>query len=239
MSSQTNSLRSGLPHRVGPWATRFDSDEALVTADDAARAYAVEHHDLNPVLPFAQVYGSGMNTDKATAIGISPQLPVKEDGSTNYTRGDFLGGLVYGVYRPADDAPAETGPVSGDQLWNTNLYPYPAGHLDPVHVPLSALGLEVLGVDRRFVNFCAAALGCEAVDDLGTLRETFDRAWPDYRECIAAGLQHLMRERPISTEAWYDLTYVPFDDAGQLAHYHVQVYAFLFEGFESMPVAPS
>jgi hypothetical protein len=48
-----------------------------------------------------------------------------------------------------------------------------------------------------------------------------------------------MRERPISTEAWYDLTYVPFDDAGQLAHYHVQVYAFLFEGFESMPVAPS
>ena len=50
MSSQTNSSRSGLPRRIGPWATRFDSDEALVVADDAARTYAVEQHHLNPVL---------------------------------------------------------------------------------------------------------------------------------------------------------------------------------------------
>jgi len=239
MSDSTPTSREELPHRVGPWATRFDSDAALATADDAARDYAVKHHDLNPILPFTQVYGPGLHMDKATAIGISPQSPVNEDGSTNYTRGDFMGGLVYGVYRPSDDAPAETGPVVGDQLWNTTIYPYPAGHLDPVSVPLVALGLEVPGVDRRFVNFCAAALGCEAVDDLGMLRETFDRAWPDYRDCVGAGLRHLMQERTISPELWHQLTYVPFDNADQLALYHVQVYAYLFEGFEAMPVAPS
>lgn len=239
MSDSTPTNRAELPHRVGPWATRFDSDVALVTADDVAREYAIKQHDLNPILPFTQVYGPGLHTDAATAIGISPQSPVNEDGSTNYTRGDFMGGLVYGVYRPTDDAPAGTGPEAGDQLWNTTLYPYPAGRVDPVSVPLVALGLEVPGVDRRFVNFCAGALGCEAVDDLAMLGETFDRAWPDYRDCIGAGLRHLMQARPLSPESWYHLTYVPFDSADQLALYHVQVYAYLFEGFEAMPVAPS
>ncbi|MBR7832894.1 hypothetical protein KDL01_06450 [Actinospica durhamensis] len=233
------SNRADLPHRVGPWATRFDSDEALIAADDAARAYALEHHDLAPVLPFATVYGPGLHFDKATAIGISTQMPVNEDGSTNYTRGDFLGGLVYGVYRPAETANAAAGPADGEELWNTTLYPYPAGNLDPVSVPLAALGLEAPEVDRRFVNFCAGLLGCEAVDDLGLLRPTFDLAWPDYRACIGAGLLHLVQQRPISPETWYSLTYVPFEAPDQLALYLAQVYAYLFDDFDTMPVAPS
>jgi hypothetical protein len=233
------SNRDDLPHRVGPWATRFDSDEALVTADDAARSYAVTHHDLSPVLPFAAVYGPGLHFGKATAIGIDAQMPVTEDGSTNYTKGDFIGGLVYGVYRPSDTVNGEVGPEDGEQLWNTTLYPYPAGSIDPLSVPFAALGLEVPGVDRRFVNFCAGTLGCEAVDDLGMLQATFSRAWPDYRECVGAGLRHLAEQRPISPETWYDLTYVPFDSADQLALYLTQVYAYLFEDFGSMPVAPS
>lgn len=232
------SNRADLPHRVGPWATRFDSDEALVDADVAARSYAVTHHDLSPVLPFTAVYGPGLHVGKATAIGISTQLPVNEDGSTNYTRGDFIGGLVYAVYRPSDTADAEAGPADGGELWNTTLYPYPAGDLDPVSVPLAALGLEVPGVDRRFVNFCAGTLGCEAVDDLGMLQPTLSRAWPDYRECLAAGLRRLIDQRPITPETWYDLTYVPFDSADRLGLYLAQVYAYLFEDFGSMPLAP-
>ena len=238
MSEPTPTNRADLPHRVGPWATRFDSETALVTADDVARQYAVKQRDLNPILPFAQVYGPGLHMDKATAIGISAQMPVNEDGSTNYTSGDFMGGLVYAVYRPADSASPD-GPADGRELWNTTLYPYPAGQLDPVSVSLVALGLdEVPGVDRRFVNFCAAALGCEAVDELGMLQPTFPLAWPDYRECVGAGLRHLVEHRTISPEIWHDLTYVPFESADQLALYHAQVYAYLFEGFGSMPVAP-
>ncbi|WP_245594318.1 hypothetical protein [Actinospica robiniae] len=191
-----------------------------------ARAHAVEHHDLAPVLPFATVYGPGLHADKATAIGISTRMPINEDGSTSYTRGDFLGGLVYGVYRPAETADAATGPAEGDQLWNTTLYPYPAGDLDPLSVPLASLGLEVTGVDRRFLNFCAGLLGCEAVDDLGMLQPTFALAWPDYRDCVAVGLRHLIQQRPIEA-------------ADQLAFYLAQVYAYLFDGFGSMPVAPS
>lgn len=240
MSQPTESNRSDLPHRVGPWATRFDSAQALATADDVAREYALKQRDLNPILPFAQVYGPGLHMDKATAIGISPQMPVNEDGSTNYTRGDFMGGLVYAVYRPADTASPSEGPADAEELWNTTLYPYPAGHVDPVSVPLVALGLdEVPGVDRRFVNFCAAALGCEAVDDLGMLQATFHLAWPDYRECIGAGLKHLLAHRTVSPDMWRELTYVPFDSADQLALYLAQVYAYLFDGFGAMPVAPS
>lgn len=238
MGEPASSGRADPRHRVGPWATRFDSPEALVAADDAARACAVAWHDLSPVLSFSAVYGPGLHADKATAIGISSQTPVNEDGSTNYIRGDFTGGLVYGIYRPSDAAAAETGPAGGGQLWNTTLYPYPAGSIDLLSVPLAALGLEAPGVDWRFVNFCAGILGVEAVDDLGMLRPTFDRAWPDYRACVAAGLRRLIEERPISLETWTQLTYVLFDSADQLALYLAQVYAFLFEGFGSIPVAP-
>ncbi|HET9170817.1 MAG TPA: hypothetical protein VFN97_15375 [Actinospica sp.] len=239
MSEPAPANRAELPHRVGPWATRFDSDAALVRADEVAREYAVKHHDLNPILPFTQVYGPGLHANTATAIGISAQSPVNEDGSTNYTRGDFMGGLVYAVYRPADSASAGEGPSGGEELWNTTLYPYPAGRVDPLTVPLAALGLdEVPGVDRRFVNFCAGALGVEAVDDLGMLQATFELAWPDYRECVANGLRHVLAHRSISPELWYELTYVSFASAEELTLYLAQVYAYLFEGFGSMPVAP-
>ncbi|WP_157436220.1 hypothetical protein [Actinospica robiniae] len=46
--------------------------------------YAIEQRDLAPA-------------GKATAIGVSTQMPVNEDGSTDYPRGDFRSGLVYGI----------------------------------------------------------------------------------------------------------------------------------------------
>ncbi|MFD0564296.1 hypothetical protein ACFQ2M_21490 [Kitasatospora saccharophila] len=117
--------------------------------------------------------------------------------------------------------------------------PVPGGVLDPTTVPLAELGLDVPGVDRRFVHFCAAALGVEAVDDLGELRDTFDAAWPDYREVIRAGLLHVVRNRPLSVDRWYQLTYVRFPDQQDLTTYLAQVYAYLFDGFDAMPPAPA
>ncbi|MGW4381707.1 hypothetical protein [Kitasatospora sp. NPDC004531] len=94
-------------------------------------------------------------------------------------------------------------------------------------------------MDRRFVNFCAGALGVEAVDDLGELRESIDRVWPDYRETLKAGLTHMVQQRPLSVEKWYDLTYVAFPDQQELTLYLAQVYAYLFDGFPAMPLAPN
>ncbi|MFD4432959.1 hypothetical protein [Nocardia sp. NPDC058497] len=102
----------------------------------------------------------------------------------------------------------------------------------------SDLGLNAPGVDWRFVNFCAAMLGCEAVDDLGMLGPTFAAAWPDYRAVIEAGLQHLFHNRPISPETWYELTYVRFDTPDQLALFHAQVYSYLFQAHTPAPTAP-
>jgi hypothetical protein len=231
--------RDELPPRTGPWASRFDSEEALVAADDALRAAALKNHDLAPVLPFAEVYGPGLDSlEKATAIAIDPDRPYGPDGQVNYVYADFYtGGLAHGVYRPAEDT-SPGGPADEQQLRNTTLYPYPAGLLDPTTVPLSDLGLDVPGVDRRFVHFCAGILGVEAVDDLGLLCETYDRAWSDYRETVRAGLLHVVRERPLSTEQWYALTYVPFPGVQELTAYLAQVYAYLYDGFEAMPVAP-
>ncbi|AUG78456.1 hypothetical protein CFP65_3668 [Kitasatospora sp. MMS16-BH015] len=230
--------RDELPPRTGPWATRFDSEEALVQAEDALRAAALKDHDLAPILPFEAVYGPFLNClGKATAIAIDPAEPYGSDGEINYVRGDFLTlGLLYGVYRPAEGVGA-AGPAEEDDLLNTTLYPYPGGVVDATTVPLADLGLDVPGVDRRFVHFCAGLLGVEAVDDLGLLRGTFDSAWPDYRETVRAGLLHLAR-RPPAVDRWAALTHVRFADERELAGYLAQVYAYLFDGFEAMPLAP-
>ncbi|MFJ9693095.1 hypothetical protein [Kitasatospora sp. NPDC101183] len=233
-------LRDELPPRTGPWASRFDSEEALLQADDALRAAALANHDLAPVLPFEEVYGtSPSRAEKATAIGIDPEHPYDADGEINYVYADFLAsGLLYGVYRPSAGAGPE-GPADGGELWNTTLYPYPGGAIDPVTVPLAELGLEAPGIDRRFVHFCAGLLGVEAVDDLGMLRDTFDHAWPDYRGTVRAGLVHLVQNRPLTPAQWYGLTYVAFPDQQELTLYLAQVYAFLFDGFDAMPLAPN
>lgn len=139
-----------------------------------------------------------------------------------------------GAYEGASAA----GPADEEQLWNTTLYPHPGGPTDPTTVALADLGLDVPGVDRRFVNFCAGMLGVEAVDDLGLLRETFDRAWPDYRDTVKAGLLHLVRNKPMTVDQWYGLTYVRFPDERELTAYRAQVYAYLFDGFDAMPLAP-
>lgn len=224
-------LRDDVPPRTGPWASRFDSEEALVAADDALRAAAEKDHDLAPILRFEEVYGPGLNClEKATAIAIDPERPYGADGEINYVYADFFtGGLLYGVYRPAVGEPG---------LWNTTLYPYPVGALDPTAVNLAELGLAVPGVDRRFVHFCAGTLGVEAVDDLGELRDSFAAAWPDYRETVKSGLLHVIREQPLTPEQWYRLTYVAFPDQQSLTHYLAQVYAYLFDDFDVMPVAP-
>ncbi|MFJ5883186.1 hypothetical protein [Kitasatospora cineracea] len=233
-------LRDELPPRTGPWASRFDSEESLVQAEDALRAAALATHDLSPILPFEAVYGPFLNcAGKATAFAIDPQEPYGPDGEINYVRADFLTlGLLYGVYRPARGT-GPAGPVAEDDLWNTTVYPYPGGRIDPTKVDLAELGLDAPGVDRRFVHFCAGALGVEAVDDLGELRETFDAAWPDYREVIRAGLLHLVRNRPLTVGQWYALTYVPFPDERELTAYLGQLYAYLFDGFDAMPLAPA
>ncbi|MFJ5230196.1 hypothetical protein ACIQBJ_09875 [Kitasatospora sp. NPDC088391] len=234
-------LRDELPPRTGPWATRFDSEEALVRADDVLRAAALRDHDLVPIAGFEELYGPDMlvRAAQATAIGIDPVRPYLPDGEINYVYGDFYtDALAYGVYRPADGVGAR-GPAAPEELWNTTLYPYPGGELDPTTVPLAELGLDVPGVDRRFVHFCAGALGVEAVDDLAELREAFDGAWPDYREVLRAGLRHLVAERPLQVEQWYDLTYVRFPDQRELTAYLAQVYAYLFDGFPAMPLAPN
>ncbi|MFG2819542.1 hypothetical protein ACGFX4_08960 [Kitasatospora sp. NPDC048365] len=234
-------LRDELPPRTGPWATRFDSEEALLEADTALRAAALRDHDLSPVLPFDQVYGPDMmhRAAQATAIGIDPDEPYTADGQIRYVYGDFYTeALVYGVYRPAEGT-APTGPAGVDQLWNTTLYPYPGGGIDPTAVELAALGLDVPGVDRRFVNFCAGVLGVEAVDDLAMLKERFDAAWPDYRETVRNGLLHLVRHRTMTVQQWYELTYVAFHDEEQLTGYLAQVYAYLYDGFPVMPPAPN
>ncbi len=233
-------LRDELPPRTGPWASRFDSEEALVKADDALRAAALRDHDLSPVLPYASVYGAWLEgRGNATAIAIDPVEPYGPDGEINYVYGDFLTEAhVFGVYRPAEGV-GPAGPASEGELWNTTLYPYPGGSVDPVTVPLAELGLDVPGVDRRFVHFCAGALGVEAVDDLGMLRPTFEAAWPDYRETVKAGLLHMARNNPMTVDQWYGLTYVRFPDQQELALYLAQVYAYLFDGFEAAPLAPN
>ena len=232
--------RDELPPRTGPWASRFDTEDALVRAEDALRAAALKEHDLAPILPFEAVYGPWLNcAGRATAIAIDPEEPYGPDGELNYVYGDFLTlGLLYGVYRPAEGV-GPGGPADEDQLSNTTLYPYPGGLVDPTAVPLATLGFDVPGVDRRFVHFCAAILGVEAVDDLGMLRETFDGAWPDYRETVRAGLLHLVVNRPLNVDQWYALTYVRFPDQQELTAFLAQVYAYLFDGFEAMPLAPS
>ncbi|MFF4950924.1 hypothetical protein [Streptomyces chattanoogensis] len=239
-------MRDELPPRTGPWATRFDSEEAMVQADDALREAALKNHDLSPILPFEAVYGEGENClGKATAITIDPRRPYSADGEVNYVYADFsTRGLLYGVYRPAEGAEGEVedenGPTDDADLRNTTLYPYPGGYeeFDPVTVPLADLGLDVPGVDRRFVNFCAGILGVEAVDDLGMLRDTFDLAWPDYQGVIRAGLMHVVANEPLTVEQWFALTYVKFPDQRELRAYLAQVYAYLFEDFDAMPVAP-
>ncbi|WP_336086832.1 hypothetical protein [Nocardia sp. SSK8] len=224
--------------RVGPWATRFESERALITADDAARTQALHNRDLTPVLRFEKVYGSGPFADKATAIGFDPYHPVAPDGSYNYVQGDFGSGLVYAVYRPAPHFTADAGPIEPHDLANTTLWPYPGSRLDPTTVSLSSLGLDAEGIDRRFVHFCAAGLGVEAADDLHELRPTLHLAWPDYLDTIRIGLTHLVHHRPIDPQTWYELTYVRFASPDQLALYVAQVYAYLFEDFDAMPVAP-
>ncbi|PJN42313.1 hypothetical protein CG747_00845 [Streptomyces sp. CB02959] len=235
-------IRDELPPRTGPWATRFDSEEAMIQAEDALREAALKNHDLSPILPFEEVYGEAEDCiGKATAITIDPRRPYDSSGEVNYVYADFsTRGLLYGVYRPAEEMEAEDGPENDADLWNTTLFPYPGGYeeIDPVAVPLADLGLDVPGVDRRFVNFCAAVLGVEAVDDLGILRKTFDLSWPDYQGVIRAGLLHLVTNQPITVGQWYGLTYVRFSDQRELTAYLAQVYAYLFDNFDAMPVAP-
>ncbi|WP_336047304.1 hypothetical protein [Streptomyces sp. CA2R101] len=235
-------MRDELPPRTGPWASRFDTEEAMVRADDALREAALKNHDLSPVLPFEAVYGEGENClGKATAITIDPRRPYSPSGEVNYVYADFsTRGLLYGVYRPARDLEREDGPESDADLRNTTLYPYPGGYeeIDPVTVSLADIGLDVPGVDRRLVNFCAGVLGVEAVDDLGMLREVFDLAWPDYQDTIRAGLRHLVANEPLTVAQWFGLTYVQFPGRRELRAYLAQVYAYLFDDFEAMPVAP-
>ncbi|MFI0711056.1 hypothetical protein ACH4SK_10430 [Streptomyces inhibens] len=236
------SIRDELPHRTGPWVSRFDSEEAMVLADDALREAALKNHDLSPILPFEAVYGEGEDClGKATAITIDPRQPYSPAGEVNYVYADFsTRGLLYGVYRPAGEMESEDGPENEADLRNTTLYPYPGGYeeIDPITVSLAELGLDVPGVDRRLVNFCAGMLGVEAVDDLGMLRETFDLAWTDYQDTIRAGLMHLVANEPLTVELWFALTYVKFPDQRELRAYLAQVYAYLFDDFDAMPVAP-
>ncbi|PYC86163.1 hypothetical protein C7C46_05880 [Streptomyces tateyamensis] len=242
-------IRDELPPRTGPWATRFDSGEGLVLADEVLRAAALKDHDLAPIMPFRQLYGPPPAGDAwATGFGIDPQVPYGPGGEVNYVRADFSTGFVYGVYRPAPalvaagpagaEPGAGAGPQRADDLLLTTAYPYPGGRIDPLRVPLAELGLDVPGVDGRFVRFCAGVLGVEAADDLGELREGFAAAWPDYRETVRAGLVHLVRERPLGVDQWYGLTYIGFPDVQALTGYLAQVYAYLFDGFDAMPVAP-
>lgn len=42
----------------------------------------------------------------------------------------------------------------------------------------------------------------------------------------------------MAVKQWFDLTYVQFPDQRGLRAYLAQVYAYLFEDFEAMPVAP-
>ncbi|MGW4381708.1 hypothetical protein [Kitasatospora sp. NPDC004531] len=74
-------LRDELPPRTGPWATRFDSEEALVRADDVLRATALRDHDLMPIVGFETLYGPDMTVRaaQATAIGIDPARPYLAD----------------------------------------------------------------------------------------------------------------------------------------------------------------
>ncbi|MBM4794978.1 hypothetical protein HXP44_23650 [Streptomyces sioyaensis] len=236
------SIRDELPPRTGPWASRFDTEEAMVQADDALREAALKNHDLSPILPFEAVYGEGEKClGKATAITIDPRRPYSPSGEVNYVYADFsTRGLLYGVYRPAQELENEDGPENDADLRNTTLYPYPGGYeeMDPVTAPLADLGLDVPGIDRRFLHFCAGILGVEAVDDLGMLRGTFDAAWPDYQDTIRAGLMHLVTNEPLTVEQWFGLTYVRFPDQRELRAYLAQVYAYLFEDFEAMPLAP-
>ncbi|MGW4634336.1 hypothetical protein [Nocardia sp. NPDC004415] len=221
---------------VGPWATRFDSENAITVAEGAARRAAIRDHDLNPILSMTEVYGQGCCSDRATAMGFDPCEPVAADGSSNYIRGDFDGGFIYSVYRPAEWVRSGNGHIVSTDLLNTTIWPYPGGRIDPTTVELDSLGLDIDGIDRRFINFCAAALGCEAAGDLDMLRPTFKSAWPDYVSTIRHGLLHMIESRPIDLSEWYDLTYIRFKDADAFARYIAQVYAFLFEGFDSMPV---
>ncbi|MFE0460226.1 hypothetical protein ACFW1A_13365 [Kitasatospora sp. NPDC058965] len=234
-------IRDELPPRTGPWATRFDSGEGLVLADDLLRSAALADHDLAPIVPFRQLYGPPPAGDAwATGFGIDPQSPYGPGGEVNYVRADFSDGFVYGIYRPAATlAAAGAGPQRAEDLLLTTAYPYPAGRIDPLRVGLAELGLDAPGVDGRFVRFCAGMLGVEAADDLGELRETFAAAWPDYRETVRAGLVHLVRERPLDVDRWYGLTYIAFPDVQALTGYLAQVYAYLYDGFDAMPVAPN
>ncbi|MFJ8744136.1 hypothetical protein ACIRL2_32760 [Embleya sp. NPDC127516] len=227
--------------RCGPWATAFGSSRALVQAEEALRRQAVERRDLAPIVRFASVYGSGPDAaTHARGFGIDPENPYAADGSANYIDANFTdGGLVYGIYRPVQGLAAEgTGPGNGQELANTTLYPYPFVRVDPTTVPLSELGLDITGIDRRFVHFCAGPLGVEAADDIAMLRQTFPTAWPDYRNVIDTGLRHVFRERPLSVRQWYDLTYIPFDTDDQLALYIAQVITYLFGDNDRIPVAP-
>jgi hypothetical protein len=124
--------------------------------------------------------------------------------------------------------------VKTGELVNSLFWAQPRTPVDPTTVALAELGLDVPGVDRRFVNFVAGWLNVNAVEEIWELRWGFERAWPDYRETVRAGLLQLVKERPLSTEQWYGLTYQRFPNKRELTHYLAQVYAYLFESYPAM-----
>ena len=70
------------------------------------------------------------------------------------------------------------------------------------------------------------------------LRRRSTLAWTDYQDTIRAGLKHLVASEPMTVEHWFGLTYVQFPDQRALRAYLAQVYAYLFDDFDAMPVAP-
>ncbi|MFG2819541.1 hypothetical protein ACGFX4_08955 [Kitasatospora sp. NPDC048365] len=190
------------------WHAQYADDAAANQAMVALRVAAREQRDLAPVLSFAQVYGAGeaaLGQAVATGTYDGVELALGPDG------------LAKAVYHPDGRG----------RLVNSLFWPTPVGAVDPTTVPLAELGLDVPGVDRRFVNFCSGWLSAEAEDQLWELGRSFADAWPDYRATVGAGLRQLVR-RPVDVERWYGLTSVRFDGERELACYLAEVEAYLF-----------
>jgi hypothetical protein len=208
----------------GRWYAAYTSDLASNRAAVALRLAALESRDLAPVLRFGTVYGPGEAAlGQAEARSVRPVGPPAADGSFTFESAPMdAGALAFSVFHPADGVPA-AGPRRPGQLVSSLEWAAPRPPIDPTSVPLADLGLDVPGVDRRFVHFCAGWLSANASDEFWELGRSFHLAWPDYRATVRTGLRHLVRHRPLDVGRWHDLTGVAFRDAHALTHYLADV----------------